>query len=573
MNASLFMLSIASLAAAPQDVIYDFYGTHCSYCQMMQPTIEKLKAEGYPIVPVNAEQYSDFAARYGVTSWPTFILVIGGREQQRLVGYQDESTMRQLVSQIPRRRKSIPEVADSPRPRKPTPVKLVDDDNTGSKWNFHLPLPSFSGRNQNQAVVQIDPPSTATGTKMSTAEDAGLLKNAIADASMTNSAAASEEAPRDDRPANDRPASDRNGDPHSFNNPEVAKMLASSVRIRVKDASGAYFGSGVVIDSVPGKSIVLTCGHILRDVKEGSRIEVDVFDGTRSHTYRGEILKFNSEADLGLVTVATHSVIAVSPIATLEGAVRPRDPVVSIGCSQGELPSVKQIRVTMLNRYVGPDTIECTGIPDQGRSGGGLFTTSGAVVGVCTNADPQYRRGVYAGLKPIHELLKVVGLEDLIPAGRTSRDRLAEAAAMKGDVVKSEAMPPAESRHSRVDPDMDAPAPTRTPRSSVKAEEPVASTEGEITPKMLENSEVICIIRPINQPKGQSRVVVINRASRRFMAYLTSDMKDQLLPAMGHTPAKADSQAVTANDPATQPGNPDPAEPTRTNTWKPTAIR
>lgn len=246
MNASLFMLSIASLAAAPQDVIYDFYGTHCSYCQMMQPTIEKLKAEGYPIVAVNAEQYSDFAARYGVTSWPTFILVVGGREQQRLVGYQDESTMRQLVSQIPVRRRSTPEVADSPRPRKPTPVKLVDDDNTGSKWNFHLPLPSFSGRNQNQAVVQIDPPSSATGTKMSTADDAGLLKNAVADASMTNSAAASEEAPRDDRAANDRPAGDRNGDPHSFNNPEVAKMLASSVRIRVKDASGATFwlGSG-----------------------------------------------------------------------------------------------------------------------------------------------------------------------------------------------------------------------------------------------------------------------------------------------------------------------------------------
>jgi hypothetical protein len=43
---------------------------------------------------------------------------------------------------------------------------------------------------------------------------------------------------------------------------------------------------------------------------------------------------------------------------------------------------------------------------------------------------------------------------------------------------------------------------------------------------------------------------------------------------MGHTPAKPDSQAVTANDPVTQPGSPDPAEPAQTNaTWKPTAIR
>ena len=532
---------------------------------MMAPTIEKLRAEGYPIVPVNAEQYSDFAARYGVTSWPTFILVVGGREQQRLVGYQEESTMRELVRQIPRRRPATPQVADAkpPKPRKQTPVKLVDDDASGSKWNFHLPLPSFASRNQNQSVVQIDPPPSAAGSKPS-ADDA--LRNAVADAGVPSQAPAADESPRDGQPA-----SDRNGDPHSFDNPEVARMLAASVRIRVKDASGADFGSGVVIDSAPGKSIVLTCGHILRDVKPGSRIEVDVFDGTRSRTYRGQILKYNGESDLGLVAVATRSLIAVSPIASLEGAVRPRDPVVSIGCSNGEIPSVKQIKVTMLNRYVGPDTIECSGTPDQGRSGGGLFTTRGAVVGICTNADPQYHRGVYAGLQPIHELLKVAGLEDLIPnTGRASRDALAEAAA-----VRTETAAPADSHHARVDPDMEAPAPNRTPRAAavaaVKTDDPVASTEGEITPKMLENSEIICIIRPINQPKGQSRVVVINRASRRFMGYLTGEMKDQLLPAMGHT-TKTETQAVTANDPATPPGNPDFSDPPKTNaTWKPAA--
>jgi thiol-disulfide isomerase/thioredoxin len=594
MNASLFVLSIASLAAAPQDVIYDFYGTHCGYCQMMVPTIEKLKAEGYPIFPVNAEQYPEFAARYGVTSWPTFVLVVNGREKDRLVGYQDETMMRQLVSQLPQRRQAAPQVATTtaPRPRKQTPVKLVDDDSSSGKWNLHLP--SFMGRKQNPAVVQVDPPSSdssgsasagsaapssATGTKSSTADDTASMKNAIADAGMPNNAAAAEETPRDDRSAGEQPAGDRSGDPHSFNNPEIAKLLASSVRIRVKDASGAYFGSGVVIDSRPGKSIVLTCGHILRDVKEGSRIEVDVFDGTRSRTYLGTSLKFDRESDLGLVTVATRGVIAVSPIASLDGGVRPRDSVVSIGCSQGELPSIKQIQVTMLNRYLGPDTIECSGIPEQGRSGGGLFTTRGTVVGICTNADPQYHRGVYAGLKPIHELLKTANLEDLIPStARASRDSLAEAATLKTDVAKSDPAPQADvrpnSRRGQVDPDLEAPAPTRTPRASAKAEDVVATTEAEITPKMLENSEVICIIRPINQPKGQSRVVVINRASRRFMAYLTGEMKDQLLPAMGHTPAKAEPQAVTANDPTTPPTNPDPAEPPRTNaTWKPTSFR
>ena len=91
-----------------------------------------------------------------------------------------------------------------------------------------------------------------------------------------------------------------------------------------------------------------------------------------------------------------------------KGALR-ADRVVSIGCSQGEPPSVERLRVTVLNRYLGPDTIECTGVPGQGRSGGGLFTTAGSVVGICTNADPHDHRGVYAGLKPIHELLRSRG--------------------------------------------------------------------------------------------------------------------------------------------------------------------
>jgi len=567
MNASLFVLSLASLAAAPQDVLYDFYSTSCGPCQMMMPMVHRLHAEGYPVQTIDVGQRPDLAERYGVSSVPTFILVIGGQEQQRVVGTQDESTLRNLLAQIPQRRPAPPQVAatsPTPRPRKPLPVKLVDDDSQSSKWNFHLPLPSFSGRNQNQSVVQIDPPSSAAAAKASAADDAASMKNAIADAGSPNGTAAGEEASRDDRPS-----SDRDGDPHSFANPEVAKMLASSVRIKVKDASGVYFGSGVVIDSTPGKSLVLTCGHILRDVKEGSRIEVDVFDGKRSRTYRGSIIKYDLDSDLGLVAVATRSLISVSPIASLDGAIRPRDPVVSIGCSQGELPSVEQLRVTMLNRYVGPDTIECTGIPGQGRSGGGLFTTHGAVVGVCTNADPQYRRGVYAGLKPIHELLKKAGLEDLIPnTARASRDGLAEATAVKTEPVATN-----EPTQPKVDPEMEAPAPPRVRRSLAKAEETLASQaveQGELTPKMLEQSEVICIIRPINQPKGQSRVIIINRASRKFMGYLTGEMKDQLLPAMGHTPADR-GQSVTANDGSTtQPSSTDPGDsPKTTATWKP----
>jgi len=553
---------------------------------MMMPIVQRLHAEGYPVQTIDVAKYPEFAARFGIDRFPTFVLVIGGREQQRLIGMQEESTLRELVAQIPNRRQAPAQVAESsppPRPRRSLPVRLADDDSQGSKWGFHLPLPSFPGKKQADEVVQIDPPSPPAGSWARGTGDVAGMQNALADATpSTGSTAgdnrADDRRPRDERVEEARVGDDRAEETRSSAAPDVAKMLSSSVRIRVKDSNGVYFGSGVVIDSAPGKTLVLTCGHILRDAKQESRIEVDVFNGKRSRTYRGSIVKSDLDADVGLVAVATPSAVPVSPVASVDDTVRPRDAVVSIGCSEGELPSVEQLRVTVLNRYLGPDTIECTGVPGQGRSGGGLFTTRGRVVGVCTNADPRESRGVYAGLKPIHDLLRSAGLDDLIPAeAKNHRESLAEASA-----VRTEPLATDEPRHARIERDkterdLVATPPARVKRASAETGEPLArlaANDGELSQKTLEQSEVICIIRPVNQPRGASRVVIINRASRKFMAYLTGEMKDQLRPAMGHSP-RDDRSSVSSTAEGTHGEDTVAAEASEssrtTAAWKPSA--
>jgi hypothetical protein len=40
-------------------------------------------------------------------------------------------------------------------------------------------------------------------------------------------------------------------------------------------------------------------------------------------------------------------------------------------------------------------------------------------------------------------------------------------------------------------------------------------------------AEVVCIIRPINQPRAASRVVILNRASHRFVEYLSDEVDAQ----------------------------------------------
>jgi thiol-disulfide isomerase/thioredoxin len=568
MNASLLVLSLATVAAAPQDVLYDFYSTSCGPCQMMMPVVERLHAEGFPVVKVNISERPDLAQRFGIQMIPAFVLVVGGKEQQRLIGWQEESTLRGMLAQIPKR---APRASDHPaHAGRSLPVRLADDESK-PKWDFHLPLPPFTSKNSNSDMVQIDSPNSGRSSSPS----AGT---AIAESRESTPAnAGSSEPPADSSSPGWTAGSDsvvRGSAPHYAAEPDGAPdpssvpMLASSARIRVTDEGGVYFGSGVVIDGTPGKSIVLTCGHILRDVKPDSQIVVDLFEGKNLRTYKGRILRFDLEADVGLLMLQTQNNVTASPVAGAEDKVARGQTVLSIGCSRGELPSIERLRVTMLNRYEGPDTIECNGVPVKGRSGGGLFTTNGRVVGVCTNADPQEGKGVYAGLKPIHKLLHSAGLDDLIPpSARPSRSRIVDVAAAPAPpaapatpaAVEEQGptklelelaqMKQARAKHTAAD----APGDDAGPRTE-------ADAAGAI-----EDAEVICIIRPINKAAG-SKVVIINRASRKFMKYLTGEAREPLQPAV----TQADPPPAGAA--TEEPHNPAGSETVAArSTWKPTA--
>jgi len=520
MNASVLLLSVASLTAQPSpDVLYDFSAPWCSYCNMMAPVVDKLAAEGLPIVKVNIDQRPDLKQQFGVENIPAFVLVVDGQVRQKMVGYVDENTLRSMLAKIPRRAPEI-QAIEAPAPRRRSlPLHLADDESK-PKWDFHLPLPPFPGTKPK--AVQIDAVSDTSGSRPSNMKVRSETPSPSREVPPAEPAAGADEAAES---AETRSSADIRG------------MLSSSVRIRVKDAVGSNFGSGVVIDSAPGKAswrtIVLTCGHVLRDAKTShAQIEVDVFNGTRFRTYPGTILRADLDADVGLIVISVPKAVPTSPVAAVEDMVRPGDSVVSIGCSDGRLPSVQKLRVTVLNRYKGPDTIECTGVPLQGRSGGGLFTANGRVVGVCTNADQLGHRGVYASLRPIHDLLHSAGLDELLPGERQpERDgRLAEAAAPNAEQPTADYAAP-----NKLDMQLAQMSQRRARRTS---EEPVEAPAGELTKNedatlnATEEAEVICIIRPVNKPKSASRVVIINRASRKFMAYLTGETKEPVLSSI-----------------------------------------
>ena len=97
---------------------------------------------------------------------------------------------------------------------------------------------------------------------------------------------------------------------------------------------------------------------------------------------------------------------------------RPRgDAVTSVGCNHGDEPSVQHSQVIRVVSVVPPtrtatarrtrswNLLEVAAEPVEGRSGGGLFSADGMVIGVCNAAEPTGHEGLYATLESIRAAL------------------------------------------------------------------------------------------------------------------------------------------------------------------------
>jgi len=80
------------------DGLYFFYADWCGPCQTMRPLIERMNADGpLPFVTVDIDKRAELARKFEVKSIPTYVLVIGGKEVERLRGVQDAISLRGLL--------------------------------------------------------------------------------------------------------------------------------------------------------------------------------------------------------------------------------------------------------------------------------------------------------------------------------------------------------------------------------------------------------------------------------------------------------------------------------------------
>ena len=458
--------SISAQAADPNNILLDFTAKWCGPCQQMSPIVSKLERQGFPIRKVDIDEEKSLAQKYNIESIPCFVLIANGREVNRITGLADEKKLKSLMMMLPKTG-GDEAVASSPSSKKGLALpetKTVS--RSGDEKKLFPKIPPLFGKTKNPKQAPADEPETFR------------LQN-------------SDESPKSDEFS-------RNA-------------FAASTRIRVLDGSQIHYGSGTVIESKPGRAIILTCGHILRNLGKKSVIEVDLFSegNPKPQVAVAEIIQYDLDADVGLLSIPCDNRLRVVTLGFGPGVPQVQDRVFSIGCGGGKLPSLEEHTVTAINSVVGPDNIECTGVPQQGRSGGGLFLGR-EQVGICIFADANYKRGIYAGMKPVAQLLAKAKLGHLVPTGIVKEEEVAQAS------------PDAEEHRLGSPQEIEQDAPERPSGATGELLAEATRDLANATPSLsagdgdFVDAEIVCIIRP-KKPGALSRVVIVNQASSRFV--------------------------------------------------------
>lgn len=81
-------------------VLVDFHADWCGPCQQLKPIVETIAADTPATVcAVDVDEHPNLANRFNVRGVPTLVLFVEGEPVEQRVGFQDESTLRTLITQ------------------------------------------------------------------------------------------------------------------------------------------------------------------------------------------------------------------------------------------------------------------------------------------------------------------------------------------------------------------------------------------------------------------------------------------------------------------------------------------
>ena len=76
-------------------VLVDFYADWCGPCQMLAPILEEV--DFIDVLKINVDEHQELAAKFGVMSIPTLVLMENGEEVKRDLGFKNLDQIKKMV--------------------------------------------------------------------------------------------------------------------------------------------------------------------------------------------------------------------------------------------------------------------------------------------------------------------------------------------------------------------------------------------------------------------------------------------------------------------------------------------
>ncbi|MDO4628437.1 MAG: trypsin-like peptidase domain-containing protein, partial [Planctomycetia bacterium] len=432
-------------------VLLDFYNDACGPCRAMMPAVQSLVERGYRISKVNTDKFPDWANRFNITKIPCFVVIIDGQEVARHTGVTSEQKLENMLVQagarpslrpekLPRHKERI-QIAQSAWQGRETQVSVQEI--VAGRFQFHHGQENLleNGLENSSVTTQI---ATNVNPELKSAEDSGFTPVSTGKTPKTTpvqrwqSVDVSNMVRNGGAPDNGFRNTTENGivsqngtvntsmttisinesAPQALHN----RILAASVRIRVdnmqNNSVATGHGTGTIIDCRSDHALILTCGHLFREFQTGDTISIDIFTENGVQTFPARYVHHDEERDLGLISFTVKREVVVMPLAASNLKIQQGMPIITAGCNGGDVPTLQNGVVTGINRLLRAPNIEVSAVPVQGRSGGGLFTQNGELIGVCFAADPQDQEGLFTSMVAIHDYLKSLKMDQFVLAPR-----------------------------------------------------------------------------------------------------------------------------------------------------------